>query len=426
MWNKPYSFLEGSAIVAGLIVVGLMLQLSMGPLDWDIFLWPANVIVLAVFVIFLCLTYRLGKHFYFFRFITSAAAAVPAIVGVCLLTLIMGLTKQVNATHPPYDILGISKMLGFWPFILVYVWMTAIVGQVAIKQIAHFSIHSLPSLFSHIGLFIVLTCGTLGSADMQRLKMYCELGKPEWRGLDAYNVVHELPIAIQLDKFTIEEYPPKLMVVDSQGRPLPLKEPQTLTIDPDFKRGELQGWEITVLESVDNAVPVPLSAQNDSLHLGNDKAGYVASDMPGSVCALKVEAKRKHGSSLTTRRSWVTCGSYRYPWSGLYLDEGMAVVMGQPEPKRFSSRVSIYTQDGRNMQADIEVNHPCNVDGWKVYQYSYNEQMGKWSNLSVFDLVRDPWLPIVYLGIILLAAGAIGMLFGNYSSPKSNLKPKSI
>ena len=35
--------------------------------------------------------------------------------------------------------------------------------------------------------------------------------------------------------------------------------------------------------------------------------------------------------------------------------------------------------------------------------------MGKWSNVSVFELVTDPWLPIVYAGIFMLLIGAVGM-----------------
>lgn len=68
---------------------------------------------------------------------------------------------------------------------------------------------------------------------------------------------------------------------------------------------------------------------------------------------------------------------------------------------------------------EIEVNKPFKVNGWKIYQLSYNEQMGKWSNVSVFELVRDPWLSVVYVGIYLLIIGAIGM-FLTASKKKEN------
>ena len=47
--------------------------------------------------------------------------------------------------------------------------------------------------------------------------------------------------------------------------------------------------------------------------------------------------------------------------------------------------------------------------GKSISSASYNEQMGKWSNVSVFELVRDPWLHAVYVGIYLLIIGAVGM-----------------
>ena len=55
------------------------------------------------------------------------------------------------------------------------------------------------------------------------------------------------------------------------------------------------------------------------------------------------------------------------------------------------------------------MNKPLSVEGWDIYQLSYNEQMGKWSTLSVFELVADPWLPVVYTGVFMLFVGAICM-----------------
>src|SRR3712207_9530734 len=90
--------------------------------------------------------------------------------------------------------------------------------------------------------FLVLTTATLGSADMQRTKMYCEQGKPEWRVLDERQDVKELPLAIQLNRFTIDEYPPKLMMIDDKGLPQPVKKPAHVLIDKDFKGGKLLDW----------------------------------------------------------------------------------------------------------------------------------------------------------------------------------------
>ena len=433
MWNKPYTLKEGTAIVAGLLVTGGLLQVTLGPLEWGLFAWPANFITLILFVFLLIVAYLLRKRSYFCLFMSTMQAAIPAIAAAAILTLIMGVTKQVAEGKRPMDPLGLTKMLSFWPFILVYVWMTAILGEVTINQIARFSWRRFPTLVSHVGLFLILTCGTLGSADMLRVKMYCETGQPEWRGLDAFNNVHQLPVAIQLEKFTIDEYPPKLMLIDKTGRPLPQDKPENLLVDNGMKSGQLLDCKIDILKRIDNAVPVMLSKmigkmpegmmgniRMDSLGQARNKDGYIASDASGSACALLVRVTRgvnANGSSDTNLikgqkqvvTGWITSGSYLFPYQALRLKDGRMLAMPNREPRRFASLVNIYTQSGQNIQTEIEVNKPFTIEGWKIYQLSYNEQMGKWSNLSVFELVTDPWLPVVYIGIFMLLIGAVGM-----------------
>ena len=68
--------------------------------------------------------------------------------------------------------------------------------------------------------------------------------------------------------------------------------------------------------------------------------------------------------------------------------------------------MKIYTQEGTITGGTIEVNRPMEIEGWKIYQLSYDETKGRWSDISVFELVRDPWLPVVYTGIIMMMAGA--------------------
>ena len=76
------------------------------------------------------------------------------------------------------------------------------------------------------------------------------------------------------------------------------------------------------------------------------------------------------------------------------------------EPRKFSSKLNIQAKSGKNVATTIEVNRPFKIDGWTIYQLGYNKEMGRWSNLSVLELVRDPWLPIVYFGIFLMMGGA--------------------
>ncbi len=418
MWNKPYSLKEGITIAVGLTLTGLVLQFTIGSLEWDIFTWPANLVALVVLISALLAVWMLRKRVYFCRFMTTMQAAVPAIAMAALLTIVMGATHQVPEGKLPADPIGITKMLGFWPFVLVYVWMTAIIGEVTLRQVIRCSWRRVPSLVSHLGLFIVLTCGTLGSADMQRLKMYCEQGRPEWRGLDSWSNVHPLPVAIQLEKFTIDEYPPKLIMMDSRGIPLSARKPENLVLDRNFRSGQLAGWRIQLIRRIDDAMPAELvrmvgklpegmmaKIRMDSLGLAHNKDGFVENRVNGAACAVYVRATR----GRAVKEGWVSCGSYLFPYQGLRLDGDQTLAMPGREPRRYASLVDIYTQDGLNIRTEIEVNKPYSVAGWKIYQLSYNEQMGKWSNVSVFELVSDPWLPVVYIGIFMLLTGAVGM-----------------
>ncbi len=396
MWNKPWTYKEGTAVAVGIAVTGLLLQLTTGPLEWRTFLWPVNIVALVSLVCILVFLHALRHKIYIVRFLATPQMAVPTLVAVTIVTVIMGLTRQVSSTSHPVDILGLSKMLQCWPFVLEYILLTIVVGMTALKQFSTFSLRRIPSLMCHVGLFIFLTCGTLGNADMQRLKMYCENGKPEWRGLDEWQNIVELPLAVQLNKFDIKEYPPKLMLVDDYGRALPMEKPVMMTATENAK-GQLMDWNIEVLRYMEDAMPVAL----DSVTLQS----YKESDTPGASTVLRIRATR----GKEAKEGWISTGSYRFPGSTLQLTPEIRLAMSSREPERFSSDVDIYTQEGMAMKAVITVNNPVTMEGWKIYQYSYNEEMGKWSNYSVLELVRDPWLPAVYTGIFLVLAGAIGI-----------------
>ena len=62
------------------------------------------------------------------------------------------------------------------------------------------------------------------------------------------------------------------------------------------------------------------------------------------------------------------------------------------------------------------MNKPFSFDGGKIYQSDYDSQLGRWSDIRVLELVRDPWLPFVYAGIIMMLAGAVFLFIGRKPS----------
>ena len=285
MWNKPWTMKEGFLIGGGLILAGLALQLSVGPVVWDAFTWPANGIVLAGFLVMLTAMVYLRNKVYAFQWMTTYQAAVPAMVYAVALTIIMGVTRQqVNGTW-------LNNMLSFWPFVLIYVYITVILGLTIHHRLRKIfrgqgsMVNDILFLLNHLGLFIALTTATLGSADIQRVKMICGVGEPEWRALEQSGAIKEMPIAIELKKFIMETY-----------------------------------------------------------------------------------------------------------------DDG--------HPKRYASEIQILTKSGKNIETTIDVTKPYEVDGWKIYQYGYDTQAGAQSQISILELVSDPWLPWVYTGFYMMLAGA--------------------
>lgn len=399
MWQKPWGYKEGFAICGGLFLTGTLLQIVLGKCSLDILSYPVNICVGILYVAVLLTAYAFSRKSYVVRWMSSYSAAVTAMLSVVALTVIMGLTRQVQ---PDVTLTGLDKWLGFpqmlsaCSFILLFFWFTSLLGVTTIKRIHHFRWRDLPFVLNHLGLFLALTGAVLGSADMQRLKMTTQIGKAEWRALDERQQLRELPLAIELKEFTIDEYPPKLMLIDNaSGKALPEGQPENLLVEDEVGGGKLMDWEIDITKKIPMAASVATA----------DTMNFVEFHSMGAAYALYLTAEnRKSGER---REGWVSCGSFMFPYKAIRLNEEVSLVMPEREPRRFASNIKVYTESGRQDSTTIEVNKPFEIEGWKIYQLSYDESKGRWSDISVFELVRDPWLPVVYTGIWMMIVGAV-------------------
>lgn len=399
MWQKPWGYKEGFAICGGLFLTGTLLQIVLGKCSLDILSYPVNICVGILYVAVLLTAYAFSRKSYFVRWMSSYSAAVTAMLSVVALTVIMGLTRQVQ---PDVTLTGIERWLGFsqmlsaCSFLLLFFWFTSLLGVTTIKRMHHFRRRDIPFVLNHLGLFLALTGAVLGSADMQRLKMTTQVGKAEWRAYDERQELRELPLAIELKEFTIDEYPPKLMLIDNaSGKALPEGQPENLLVEDNTARGWLLDWEIDIVKILPMAASVATA----------DTMNFVEFHSIGATSAVYLTARNIKTDTYT--EGWVSCGSFMFPYKAIRLNEEVSLVMPEREPRRFASDVTVYTESGRVDSATIEVNKPFEVEGWKIYQLSYDESKGRWSDISVFELVRDPWLPVVYTGIWMMIAGAV-------------------
>ena len=109
-------------------------------------------------------------------------------------------------------------------------------------------------------------------------------------------------------------------------------------------------------------------------------------------------------------------GMVHEPGLAIELHEFIMEVYPNHMPKRFASDISVHTEDGKTVRGMVEVNKPLKVNGWKIYQYSYDVKKGPESDYSVFQLVKDPWIAWVYLGIFMMLAGAVCLML--FMAPK--------
>lgn len=249
-----------------MVIAGVALQFAIGPFDFSILAFPVNLIFLLILLVLTAVKQTSAVE----RFGTLSLSIIIISV-LTLLSIIMGLIPE-------------NSIKGSWPFVLTYLMLLTNLALVIGRRIRVIKLKDFGFMLNHIGLFILLFSAGFGSADRGKYFMRVDEGKIEWRG-ERYGVggIVELPVAILLEDFEMEEYP--------------------------------------------------------------------------------------------------------------------------------TSKVEVYTEGGGTKRGVIKVNHPLTIGNWKVYQYSYNSQMGRDSDYSVFELVYDPWLIPAYIGIIMLFLGAITLFW---------------
>lgn len=400
MWQFPWQYKESFAFVGGIAFIGFVLQLLTGPFDFFFLQYPVNLIAAIVVLLFLA-AFSFARKTAFYQWFSGVPFAVSSIGGLLLFSLIMGLTPQVVRLDPHdtgfFTRLGFKQMTTCWAFVLLYLITLLSLGSLIIRRLIAFRKQDYAFYLNHIGLWVLLFASGLGAADTRRYVMHVREGETEWRVYSEANEMLELPIAIQLNDFDMEEYPPKLTVIDREsGEPQPIGKPEFFSIDEKRPEGKLVDWDIRLDEYIHQAIR-------------NSDSTYHEVPMPGSTPAARVTAMNR--VTGTTYSGWVCGGNLAQLYMTLPLDEQFCIVMTQPEPKRFLSDIEVYTEGGGTHHTVLEVNKPLRVGHWTIYQYGYDNDAGKMSTYSSMELVYDPWLYPAYAGIILLAAGSVGLLW---------------
>jgi len=400
IWQFPWRYKESIATVSGIIAVGLLLQITTGAFDFSLLKFPVNLILGLSVLLFLFIFSFWRKHD-FYKWFSGIPFSVTLLTALLVLAIIMGLIPQMyshsEGNTSLHSILGFDRMVSSWSMVLIYFLTILSLGALIVRRLIAFQIKDYTFYLNHIGLWLILFASGLGAADMERYMMRVYEGEVEWRGTTGRNEIKELPIAIELNDFYMEVYPPRVVVIDrNTGLVQPENKPEFLTIDARKPEGKLAGWTIRIDEYIHQAIR-------------NSDSSYHEIHMPGSSPAAKITAI--NSSTGAERSGWVCAGNAAQLYMTLNLDTNHCVAMMRPEAKRFVSDIHVYRKDKGVEHTLLEVNKPYRAGAWMIYQHSYDETAGNLSKYSGMELVYDPWLPLVYIGIFLLAIGALSLIW---------------
>ena len=395
LWENPWGYVESFFIGFGLMITGFFLEVFVATSSTFAIKYPFNIYFLIGYIVALFVLYKWFATTQIIRWLTKVPASITSIFLVTLLVMIMGIIPQIPSENNIINNLGLNRITSNWAFLLILFQFLTCLGLISIKRILQFKWSNFGFILNHLGLFLALIAGVLGTGDLQRLSINVYEGKPSWIATDAQKNEIELPFAFYLKDFIIDEYHPKLALVDNTTGSIAHNNGKNLYLVEKGEKYTFKNFEVTVNEFLQNS--------------GRIGDRYEKVNEIGSPPSAYISVKNIENDSIIN--SWISSGSFRYPYESLKISDEYSIVMTIPEVKKFSSDIDILTKEGERISTVLEVNKPFKHNSWKIYQLSYDDKMGKWSNLSVLELVKDPWLPLIYLGIFMMIAGAFYMFW---------------
>lgn len=384
-WKYPESFL----IVLAIFLASLGIEFITGTKAPKI-AWPANLVSIALLANLSLLLYLLSRKRAVFKWFYSIPASIAGIILFVVPSLSMALIPQ-RQTDSLFFLFDVTSS---WTYTIGVFFFLIILGTVTIKRSKKISKRNIGFFLNHFGLWLCIASAHLGAGDIQKMNMFLEEGKTTWYGIENRNNTEELNFAIKLRDFSIEEYPAKIAFVESSTGELISQNNKPLMIDPhEGLQFSYKDYVLKIEKLLMSSAPV---MERFEPVLGM-----------GATQSLKI--LKSYNDKVDT--CWISSPSILYRQEMYQIDSNTTMLMTKPEAKRFLSEITVFEKEGAVYDTIIEVNKPIKIAGWKIYQTSYDESMGRWSTKSTLEVVKDPWLPSVYLGFFLLIAGTFYLIW---------------
>ncbi len=404
LWASPWCYRESILITAWLLVFGITLEIFTFGAGINPISWPLNLIVLVLFITALVVTFFFNKNMAFVRWVSNIPNAICAISFTGLLILIMAILPQVQGRWKILDITGATHIKNSYPYLVSQLFLLTSLGFTILRRLSRkMTRKNIAFLINHFGIWITLSAAYAGAGDIQKFSLTLNENQQfiniAYIGGESKKVL-QLPFKIKLIDFDISFYDPDIGVYDKEKDEYLMKD-FTTKIPPEKQSFFYEKWDIKYVYYLKSAT--------------NIDDDFYESNFHGAVPALYVHVRDT--LDLLFKAGWLTSGSYKIPRKNIQLDKKTILFMDDPKVQEYNSLVAVKADQSETDTFRIMVNSPLQYMGWKFYQASYDEKKGKWSDLSVLEAIKDPWLPAVYAGIFLLLAGSVYLVWSGKKKP---------
>jgi hypothetical protein len=326
---------------------------------------------------------------------------IPFAVVVTSLAVLLSMVGGYMSQERFHELFGVPTMFGTWPFIFIVILLQLnLIGSTA-RRAWPLTRSNAQYLLMHGGLALSLFGGAYGAVGLERTLAVCFYGMATDVAYHRDGSEVKMPFELTLSEFKMERFPPVLALATLDES---AKDGMAITAGSNFVADGMRETIGSYRLRVEQFLP-------RSAMLGDRYVEYLEKTSAPAALVVLEDAQGKE-----VKRGWVSSGGLESPGSLLAVDEGSAIVMPEPRPKKFRSELTIL-QDEKKKSISVEVNAPYNVGPYRLYQLSYDDKMGEASHYSVIEVVRDRSVPVVYAGMIALLLGVAMMMWQGVNSP---------
>lgn len=304
---------------------------------------------------------------------------------------------------------GLTDMYASWWFVMFLILFSLNLAVCIVNRFSLKKNRSWGTLISHISVLVILSGALIGMLWGEKGSIRIGKGE-EVSSFKTQNKQINLGFSIRLNEFIYTEninskekllvYPlQKNSVCSMQEAPSAADKNEKLIAQIPVKIGTESdivdtGYKIKILRYLPDFVMDTAT-----------KLAVSRSSKPNNP-ALEVELKDKDGKVKTF---WVFA---RFPDMHQQIDVNFKFVYNwaMRTPKDFISKVTILKDSKEITSHDIRVNEPFGFGGYTFFQSAYDSEGLSWSGLQV---VRDPGVPVIYSGFVLLILGLVMIFYVN-------------